>query len=263
MPGLRLDDHQVGRALRGVPGLGHGDRGRLGAGGADHGPSRRRAGPTHRRGGGPTGAHLGDRAERVRSGPGRRPGRRIRRPDGRGARGRQVDPAAGRRLSRGERRAHRPLHHRGGVRGAGPAAGRADRRATAEAAARRRDRPGHGAGPCRVRRPRPAGARLGADRGQRRGGRRCRRRHAGPRGRGGADPPVQVPRHGERAGRARDQGRRDRRPQGAGAPGGRGLPVRGGTAFATAAAALDQEPVRGHRRGRLLRPVRHRDHATA
>ena len=85
-----------------------------------------------------------------------------------------------------------------------------------------------------------------------------RQRQPGPRGRRLADPGGQGPRHRHPAGRPRHQGRLDRRAPGARAPGRRGRAVRGRPALAAAAGPGGQEPLRPHRRGRLLRPVRRR-----
>ena len=100
--------------------------------------------------------------------------------------------------------------------------------------------------------------RLGADHQQRAGRGLGRQRQPGPRGRRGADPGGQGPRHRRAARRARHQGRLDRRAPGARAPRRRRRAVRGRPALAAAAGAGGQEPLRPHRRGGLLRPVRHR-----
>ena len=73
----------------------------------------------------------------------------------------------------------------------------------------------------------------------------------------------QGARHRDRAGRPRDQGRLDRRPAGARAPGRRRAAVRGRPALPAAAGAGGQEPVRPGRRGRLLRPRRRRHRRAA
>ena len=80
----------------------------------------------------------------------------------------------------------------------------------------------------------------------------------GPRGRRVADPGGQGPRHRDAARRPRHQGRLDRRAAGARAPGRRRRAVRGRPALPAAAGPRGQEPLRPHRRGRLLRPVRRR-----
>ena len=87
-----------------------------------------------------------------------------------------------------------PVRHRRGVRGPGPAAGRAHRRAGRRALPGRRDRPRHRARPRRGGPPLAAGGRLGADHRHGRGRRLPRRRHPDPRGDRRAGPGGQAAR---------------------------------------------------------------------
>ena len=260
---VRLDHVQVGRPLRGVPGVGHAwprrPQPRPGPKTVASAPTRSVAQPigeidVDTAQASPTGISEFDRV----LGGGHRPRRRgaPRRRAGR----RQVDPAARRREHDRPRWPQGPVHHGRGVRGAGAAARRADRRARPEPAARGRDRPRAGARPDRGDRPRPADRRLGPDHRVRAGGRLPRRRQPGPGGRRRAHRRGQGTQHACRARRARHQGRLGRRPPHARAPGRRGAAVRGRPPLAPAHGARRQEPVRADRRGRLLRAHRGRHH---
>ena len=83
-------------------------------------------------------------------------------------------------------------------------------------------------------------------------------RRAGARGGRPARPRGQGPRHNDRAGRPRDQGRRRGRAARPGAPGRCGAPVRGRPLPLPARAARGQEPVRLDQRDRHLRDDRRR-----
>ncbi len=87
-------------------------------------------------------------------------------------------------------------------------------------------------------------------------------RDAGARGGRQPRPAGQGAPHGHRARRPRHQGRLDRRPAHPGAPGRRRAQLRGRPPLPAAHGPRDQEQVRSHRRGRLLRPARarHRRH---
>ena len=134
---MRLAHHEVVRALRRVPGLGHGRRRprsrrrpgpRLAAGGA----GRRRLAAAARlcritRGGRQRGERPAYRPRRAGPGAGRRAGARRGRAAGRGAGGGQVHAAAGGRRARRRGRAG-AVRHRRGVGGPGAAARGPDRR---------------------------------------------------------------------------------------------------------------------------------------
>ena len=251
----------MGRPLRRVPGLGH-RRGAVRpaqprAGGTGHG-----TGAPDRRGADRGLAGPQQRGARARPGAGRRARAGRRDPAGRRARRRQVDAAA--RGGGPDRPAAppRPLRHRRGVRRPGADARRPHRRHLPRALPRRRDRPRCRARPRRGGQAHPAGHRLGADH-QRRRRRRCPGRgHAGQGGLGRADPDGQAAQHHAGDHRPRDQGRVDRRPPGAGAPGRRRAAVRGRAHQPAADGAGGEEPLRPRRRGGVLRPLgrRHRGH---
>ena len=138
----------------------------------------------------------------------------------------------------------------------GAAAGRAHRGARRAALPRGRKRPVGRARPPRRGQARAAGARLGADHLAPRCRGRSGRGDPGPRGHRRPGLGRQGARHRDRAGRPRDQGRPGRRSPGARAPGRRGAALRGRQALGAAAGPGHEEPLRGGRRGGLLRDAR-------
>ena len=191
---------------------------------------RRRGGRharAHRRGGHRRLAAPAHRPRRGRPGALRRPRAGFGHPRGRRAGHGEVDAAPADRLGPGRRGRDGAVRVGGGVQAAGAAAGRAARHPAAQAVAGRR----HLARP-RDRPPRLGAARRGGDRldadhlrpgavvGARIGGPGARVRRP-PRARG------QGPGDRAAAGRPRHQGRRPRRPAGAGAPGRHRAVVRG------------------------------------
>ncbi len=253
---VRQPAAQVGRPLPGVQRLGDGRGVRRRADPDDGRRPGQRARPPDRPGGRPGRDGPLDGRAGAGSSARRRAGPRCGGAAGRRARRRQVHPAAGRRGQGGHRAAPHALRHRRGVGRPGPAARRPDQRAVRAPLPRRRVRPRRRARAHRGGQPRPADPGLGTDHRLRRAGRRPRRPGPGPRGGGRADPGVQGARHGHPAGRPRHQGRPDRWPAPAGAPGGRGAQLRGGPARPAAPHPRGQEPLRRHRRGGLLRAAR-------
>ena len=218
----------------------------------DGGHYRSGAGPPDRRGGRHHRGVPAHRRGRTGPCPRRRAGPGRRHPAGRRARRGQVHAAAGRRGQVRPHRAGRPLHHRRGVRRPGQAPRGADRRRRRIPVPVRRNGPRAGPGPGGEARAAPADRGLGPDPQQRRRGGQRRRRLPGARGGRVHDRRGQAAQHDHAAGGPCDQGRLHRRAAAAGAPGGCSVPVRGRTAFAAAAAAGGQEPLRPHGRRRLL-----------
>ena len=172
--------------------------------------------------------------------------------------GRQVHAAArGRIPCRADRR-DGALCHRRGIREPGAAAGGAHRCHAALAVPRGGDRPWHHPRPDRRGATAARDRGLGADRVLRPLRRHRRRPVAGARGGGHAHPGVEGSRHPDPAGRPRHQRRHHRRSPPARTPCGCRAAVRGRPPDRAAFRARAQEPLRLHRRGRLLRDDRRR-----
>ena len=244
----------AGRWLGRCPGCGtfgtlveelHGSDGRPASGRRpDARASRRRAG---RRGGTDP-----DGSARARSRPRRRTRPRVARPRRRRAGRRQVDAAALRSRCDRPLRALRTARHRRGVRRAGPSS----RRPTGRCGRRVDPRRDGARGGVRDPRARPAGRlrdRLGADALRRRARVRAGLGGAGAGGGVEAPPRREAERGRDGARRARDEGRRSRRPEGPRAPRRLRPPVRRRPVPRAPRAPRGQEPVRVDERARGVR----------
>lgn len=239
----------MGRPLRRVPAVGN----RAGAGRPDRHPPTRERPRTHRRSRRPTDhadhdtgrtpAH--ERGRRVRPRAGRRHRARRRHPAQRRAGRRQVHAAARGRRAGGTCRAAGAVRERRGVPRSGAAARRAHRRAARRAVPGERDRPRHDP------RPHRRGAAAARDRRLRADGvvvtdrRRGRTAQPGARGRRDPHPRRQGAGPADHHRRSRHERRAGRRPPRAGAPGRRGVPLRGRPADVAALHPRAQETASG------------------
>ena len=164
------------------------------------------------------------------------------------SRHRQIDAADAGHQHDGARGASRGLHFRRRSRGAGAAARRAARPCRRAGAARGRNlRRRHRLDAVRGRGAAPDRDRFDPDHVDRHGGIGPRHGHAGPRLGAGADQVCQEIRRHDHPGRARHQGRPDRRPPRGRAHGRCGAVVRGRRLAAVPHPARGEEPLRPDR----------------